>query len=380
MKGDITMAMILTTLKSILSLLLSTIIFYTSSLTGLWTEQIKSVQSVEEVTEDFYTMNYTYDYNLDEILDKGIGSTAGLILYGLYNSLGKDVKDKISGLTNNFGCTTFNSVNSEGEYLFSRNYDYMESPSMLVWTNPENGYASVSNVSLYFLLYSRENGFLPEDELTSMLTLLTPYIPVDGMNEKGLSIGVLELETDPTFQMTGKPSLTTTTMIRAVLDKAATVEEAIEIFRKYDMHDLYFDGCTYHYHIADAKGKSVVIEYVDGEINLIYPEKKMGNAVDYVAAANYYLTEGVDDPDGLGYDRVETVYNALNKSKGITSEKKAMEILRSTSVQDLDMNGYVCSTLWSVVYNTRDLTFDVCVNNDYNTVYSFDLRNPQIIK
>ena len=374
------MAMILTFLRRLISMVLSALIVWGSSVTGLWTQQLKSIKTINQVTEDFYTMDYTYDYDIDELLERGAGSTVGLVLYGLYNTLGEDAKNTIAGLSNNFGCTTFNSINSEGEYLFSRNYDYMESPGMLVWTHPENGYASVSNVSLYFLLYSRERGFLPEDEFTSMLTTLVPYIPVDGMNEKGLSIGVLELEKDPTFQITGRPALTTTTMVRAVLDKAATVEEAIEIFNTYDMRDLYFDGCTYHYHVTDAYGKSVVIEYVDGEMSLVYPEEKPGAMTDYIAAANYFLTEGVDDPLGLGYDRVETVYNALDKSKGLTSESEAMNILEDASVRYLDMNGYICSTLWSVVYNTHDLTFDVCVNNDYDNVYSFSIDEPQVLK
>ena len=64
------------------------------------------------------------------------------------------------------------------------------------------------------------------------------------MNEKGLSIGVLEVEKHPTFQMTKKTNLTTTAIIRAVLDKAATVEEAIAIFEKYDMRDPLIVDCT----------------------------------------------------------------------------------------------------------------------------------------
>lgn len=372
------MAMVLSIIKSFFTMIFSTVLVFYSSVTGLWTNQLESIRSVEKVTEDFYTMDYTYDYDIDELLERGLNSTVGLMLYGAYNTMGESVKNRIAALTPNFGCTTFNSVNSEGEYLFSRNYDYMESPGMLVWTHPKDGYASVSNVSLYFLLYSRDRGFLPEDEFASLFTLLAPYIPVDGMNEKGLSVGVLELENDPTFQISDKKALTTTTMVRAVLDKAATVDEAIAIFNKYDMRDLYFDACTYHYQIADANGNSVVIEYVDGKINLIYPEKKIGNLTDYISAANYYLTPGVYDPNGLGYDRVETVYSALNASKGLTSENQAMNILESASVKDMDMNGYICSTLWSAVYNTHDLSIDICVNNNYSEVYRFSLDTPQL--
>ena len=350
----------------VLSSILSAIIIFVSSNFGVWTEQVKSVSSIKKVADGFYTMDYTYDYDIDEMLERGVPTTVGLIGYGLANTL-TDIKG--------FGCTTFNAVNEDNEYIFARNYDYMDSPYLLVWTHPKDGYASMSSVSLYFLLYQGQ--FMPEDEASGILTLLAPYIPVDGINEKGLSIGVLELEKDPVFQLTCKPDLTTTTMIRAVLDKAATVDEAIEIFESHDMHDLIFDECTYHYQIADASGKSAVIEYVDGKMNILYPEKKADNKTDYIIAANYFLTPGVDDPDGLGYERVATAKKALDASKGLVSEYDAMKILKSVSVKDEDMNGYICSTLWSAVYNTHDLTLNVCVHNNYDNQYMFSLDKPQ---
>ena len=134
--------------------------------------------------------------------------------------------------------------------------------------------------------------------LTSLLTLIAPYMPVDGMNEKGLSIGVLELETPETFQQTEKKDITTTAIIRTVLDHAADVDEAIEIFNSYDMHDLLGVGCTYHYQIADAKGKTAIVEYANGETTVLRPDET-GTLV----ATNFWLSEGVDDPDGAGHDR-----------------------------------------------------------------------------
>lgn len=348
---------------------MSAIMLFFSNTLGLWKEQNKSLSTVTEVSDGFYTMDYTYDYDIDEMLKYGIPSTVQLVLYGAANTM-FDIKG--------FGCTTFNAVNRSGEYIFARNYDYMDSPYLLIWTHPENGYASISSVSLYFLGFNDK--FRPINEAASLLTLLAPYIPVDGMNEKGLCVGVLELETDPTFQISSKPPLTTTTMVRAVLDKCATVDEAIKFFASHDMRDLAFDGCTYHYQLADAKGNTAVIEYVNGKMNVIYPKKHAANEVDYLVAANFYLTPGVDDPLGLGHDRAEKAELALIKSGGLVSEKKAMNILKSVSIKDEDMNGYICSTLWSAVFNTHDLTVDVCVFGDYNHTYSYSLNTPQKLR
>ena len=344
------------------------IVFLSGNL-GLWSEQVQSVQSVQKVADSFYTMDYTYDYDIDRLLECGVSNHVQLVLDGVSRSLFGSKR---------FGCTTFNAVNQDGEYLFARNYDYMDSPYLLVWTHPENGYASLSSVSLYFLLYN--DTFLPEDELTASLTLLAPYIPVDGMNEKGLSIGVLELETPPTFQVTTRPNLTTTAMIRAVLDKCATVDEAIEMFRTHDMRDLLLDACSYHYQIADAKGNTAVIEYANGKMQVLRPEKNKKNAVDSMVAANYHLIEGVRDPNGMGQERAEIVQKALDKTKNRMSEKQAMQVLQNVSMKDKNLHGYICSTLWSAVYNTKDLTLNVCVNNDYKHTYSFSLKKPQVVK
>ena len=73
------------------------------------------------------------------------------------------------------------------------------------------------------------------DESTKMklASLTAPYICLDGLNEKGVSIAVLTLDSDPVHQNTGKPAIATTLAIRLVLDRAASTEEAVELLRGY---------------------------------------------------------------------------------------------------------------------------------------------------
>lgn len=351
-------------MKSLVAILTSLVCLFSSS-TGLFAKQVESVSTIRKIDDSFYTMDYTFEYDIDEILRRGNPNTVELVLHGL-NTVLNGAKG--------FACTTFNSVTPSGDYLFSRNFDYMDASYLLLRTTPKNGYASISSVSLEFLGYF--GNMVPDSDLTGIMTLLAPYVPLDGINEKGLSIGVLELEKNPLFQISLKKDLTTTTVIRAVLDKAATVDEAIEIFRNHDIRDFLFGGCTYHYQIADASGKSVVIEYVDGKMNILEPIKAKENKVDYIAATNFYLTDGVYDPDGMGYDRYETVTEALKASKGVTTEKEAMKLLKAVSMKDKDLHGYICSTLWSVVYNCTDRTVNVVHYLDYDNVYSFSLSKP----
>jgi hypothetical protein len=209
------MESVLQVLIKIISVILATVMGLFSSITGVWTNQLDSLESITKVADNYYLMDYSYDYDLDTLLESETGNstTVGLVLYavadtflqlnpeaksvisdlGLYGEIdAKGISETLQmllGAFESFGCTTFNASTPSGDKIFARNYDYMDSPGMTVWTNPEDGYASVSTVSLYFLGYGE--GFLPESLLTSLLTLIAPYIPVDGMNEKGLSIGVL---------------------------------------------------------------------------------------------------------------------------------------------------------------------------------------------
>ena len=105
--------------------------------------------------------------------------------------------------------------------------------------------------------------------------LAAPYAPLDGMNDAGVSCGIymsyqgggVDEEGDevviPTNQDTDKPDLTSTTMLRLVLDYAGSVDEAVELISGYDLHDSA--NTSYHYMIADSTGKSAILrESVDG--------------------------------------------------------------------------------------------------------------------
>lgn len=68
-----------------------------------------------------------------------------------------------------------------GTYLF----DWQHRSSMLLYTQPPNGYASVSMVDLYYL------GFEGTQDIPwskRLLLLATPYATIDGMNECGVAI------------------------------------------------------------------------------------------------------------------------------------------------------------------------------------------------
>ncbi|MBY6269192.1 C45 family autoproteolytic acyltransferase/hydolase [Parageobacillus thermoglucosidasius] len=119
------------------------------------------------------------------------------------------------------GCTTLVQ-----DSYYVRNYDF--SPTIydarLVFVRPIDGYASV--------------GF--SQQIIGRL---------DGMNEKGLVIGLHFVN-----HMHNQEGFIATTIVRMILDQCASTEEAIELITKVP------HGFCYNYSITDFNGNSVIIE------------------------------------------------------------------------------------------------------------------------
>lgn len=337
-----------------------------------WTE-LSTIKNVEKVDDyGFFTMEYDRDYDLDDLLSTGVSSDQELIDY-IIADIFKGIPIKID--MSDYACTTFNAVTAEGEYIFGRNFDWEYSPSLMVWTEPDNGYASISMVNLGFLSYAED--YLPDNYFNRFLTLAAPYVPLDGINEAGLAIGVLYLETEPTNQVTDKVDLTTTSMIRLILDRAANISEAIALLQTYDMHDSA--GACYHYQIADASGASVIVEYINNEMKLIYPEHKDSNAVDFQMLTNFFITPDVSDID-LGTDRYQAVEQALTASNGVISKEAAMQLLHDVRLENyVEESGFIDDTQWSIVYDLTNRSMNICIGMNYQKVYSFAVDSPMQI-
>lgn len=254
------------------------------------------------------------------------------------------------------GCSTFAAETPEGDAIFGRNFDMYYSPALFVRTAPEDGYRSISMVNLSYIGFGEDK--LPTSLLDSLLTLAAPYVPLDGLNEKGLAVGVLLIDTEPTDQQTDKPDITTTTAIRLLLDRAATVDEALALLSQYDMH-ASANSC-YHFQIADASGRAVVVEYIGDTMNVVESPR----------ATNFLLTPG-DWDFGTGQDRFEALTAAMEAAEGILTEEEAMDLLEAVSQQPQPEKR--SSTQWSCVYNQNRGTVFIAMGMDYDHLYQFSI-------
>lgn len=323
---------------------------------------IKAANSIEKLENGLYSMEYNGDYGFDEFLARGGAASdsevakflASFLSHGFYK-MESDVQ------TGEFGCSTVCTRDEHGTVFFGRNYDWVECQTMIVHTVPKNGYESVSTCCLDFLGFS-EN-YAPDGSLMHRIqTQAAIYVPLDGMNEKGLVVADLMAgDNEETHQNTDKPDLTTTTAIRLLLDKAADVDEAIALLRQYGMNSSI--GAAHHLSIADATGKSVVVEYVDGE--MLVTETKV--------VTNHYLADC--EKRGVGSEQSHLRFDTLSAYTGPADELDVRDMLEAVAQKNYPQTegGYE-KTMWSIVYCPEGRCADFYFAENYEHNYGLLLQ------
>ena len=255
-----------------------------------------------------------------------------------------------------FGCSTICAVDEAGTVFFGRNYDWEECRAMLVHTKPKDGYESISTCCLDFLGFDER--YTPDGSMMERIqTLAAIYVPLDGMNEKGLVVADLMAgDNEKTYQQTGKPDLTTTTAIRLLLDKAASVDEAVELLRQYDMHSSI--GSAHHLSMADASGKSVAVEYVDGE--MLVTQTKV--------VTNHYLSDCAKQ--GVGSEQSHIRFDTLSAHTGPADAMDVRDMLESVAQKHYPQKEESCEkTMWSIVYCPEGRCADFYFAENYEHCY-----------
>lgn len=331
---------------------------------GVWTMFggfITAANSIEKLEDGLYSMEYEGDYGFDEFLaGGGAASDAALADYlisflsrGLYK-IESDVQ------TGEFGCSTICVEDEQGTVFFGRNFDWTECQTMIVHTKPKDGYESVSTCCLDFLGFGED--YAPDGSMMErMQTLAAIYVPMDGMNEKGLMVADLMAgDSEETHQRTDKPDLTTTTAIRLLLDRAADVDEAVTLLEQYDMNSSI--GAAHHFSIADASGRSVVVEYVGGE--MLVTETRV--------VTNHYLSDC--EKQGIGSGQSHIRFDTLCAYTGPAGKTEVRDMLKAVAQKNYPQTDeHLEKTMWSIVYCPEGRCADFYFAENYEHSYGLML-------
>ncbi len=316
-----------------------------------------------DVENGVYVIDYKEDYKLQQLLDEGGITTQDELAKYLIRILLKGLPIGIDYDVPSLACSSFIAGTPEGGRVFGRNLDNQETDLAVVKTAPKDGYRSVSVVNLSFLGYTKEH--TPAKLTDRIVAMGAPYFPLDGINEKGLAVGVLQLQAAATDQNTEKVDVDTTLAIRILLDRAANVEEAVALLRQYDMH-ASAGGC-YHFQLADATGKSVVVEYIGDEMVIVEPQDG------FLAATNFYLSEVPFDYEPQGMDRYDGMKETLTEKGCVLTAEEAMALLQKVALTGTapDAQGRSYSTQWSSVYDLTAPALTLCPDRNTEALYRF---------
>lgn len=310
----------------------------TPDLGGFSPDEYSTLSSLEKVDDyPFYVMNYSGDYN--------------------YPRINASIQQQLD-----FSCSLFAALGKTGDMFYGRNFDWDFSPSMLLFTEPSDGYASVSMVDLTFLDISpgvsKNLADLPLKDRTALLD--APALPFDGMNERGLAVGMAAVPDeyiDDASMDASRPTIGSIGIIRLVLDHAQNVEEAVKLFDSYNID--FSGGPPIHYLLADPSGKAILIEFYNGEM------KQLPNVDAWHMATNHLrcIAQGSG-----GCTRYRTLSQRLSSLGGELDPNLAMQLL-----SDVKQG----STQWSSVYDMTSGKIHIVIGNDYEHIYTFQLAVDQ---
>ncbi len=305
-----------------------------SPVEGLTGEQAATLRSVQKVDDyPLFTMQYK-------------GSYEAMVIQP------EQFADNVK-----WSCSLFAALGDPNGRLYGRNFDWSNSPAALVFTSPPDGYASASMVDLAYLFTAAEAWSLTELPLADRKPLLqAPLLPFDGMNDRGLVVGMAAVPTSAPPRDPAKRTLGSVRVIREMLDHASSVDEAVAVLSKYNI-DMQ-GGPPIHYLIADATGRAVLVELVKEKVTVIQSEGP------WHLATNFLRSDA--GGNGLGNCwRYDKIYQRLDESGGRMAPHNALDLLSDVSQS---------STQWSIVYGLSTGSITVAMGRQYGEPHTFHLE------
>jgi hypothetical protein len=256
-----------------------------------------------------------------------------------------------------WACSLFAALGDADNVLYGRNFDWEYSPAVLLFTDPPDGYASVSMVDIAYLGFggarASELTDLPLIERRALLD--APFLPFDGMNEHGLAVGMAAVPPGHMRPDPDKRTVGSLMVIREMLNHASNVDEAVAILQSYNID--FGGGPPIHYLIADLLGRSVLVEFYQGEMAIL------PNETPWHVATNFLRASAGESAQGLCW-RYDRINQRLTEAEGRITAQDAMGLLSQVSQE---------GTQWSIVYGMSAGDVHVTMGRQYDDVHTLHL-------
>ena len=299
---------------------------------------VKGAMSAEKLDDGMYYMEYKGDDGFKELMARGGCNDVSVLASYVMEFLSKGYfkPDSIDVPIKPVGCSTLTVKTPEDGVMMARNFDYPYGTALIMHTIPDEGYESITTFSTDFFGFGKN--YKPEGFRNQYMALTGLFLALDGLNEKGFAIAVLDAgDKVVTRQDTSKPDLTTTTAVQYLLKNAANIDEALALLKASDMNSD--PGSAYHFSMADATGRSVAVEYVENQ--MVVTESPF--------VTNHYLCEwkfqtGLHESD----HRHEKLMEQYDAAGGVMNADQLTEAIASVT-QLPEKGAIVGGTLWTMV-------------------------------
>jgi len=335
-------------------------------------DHVRTLRSLRRVPgTNAYVMDYYVDYHIDKIRSSGMDvdniedSLIGTFFPDLVASFARGLKlvyldEEITTVPTDLDrCSTIVVRTPTGKILFGRNFDWMNDACLILKIHDGGSVSSLAVIDIEYLNLNRDD--LTSTSLIERIPLLfTPYYLQDGMNRYGVAVADMSVDgVEPPYDP-AKPNVIHSTAMRLILDYAKTTDEAIDILKDYNIH---FVATTCHLMIADAKGKSAVVEFVGGDM------KVTRAAENWQVCTNHQISGRSEAENDESCVRYRGASDQLAKLSGEAGADEAMQIMASMSKDKW--------TMWTSVYDLSDRSFRFAYRQHFDKPYANDLESSE---
>ncbi|MBN1893903.1 linear amide C-N hydrolase [bacterium] len=284
-----------------------------------------------------YSMVFYGDYGFDGMLESGIASGG--------QCPGKE----------GWACSCFAALGSDSDPVFGRNFDWYGRSTLVLFTDPPGGFASVSLVDMQYL------GYGPDPDLESIESrealLDAPFWSFDGMNERGVAIAIMAVDQASAPHDARRKTIADIHLVRLILDHAGDTEEAVSLAGQFNIRT---GDPALHYLVSDPR-KAAVIEFVAGEMKVLW------NSAPWQVSTNFILSgdPALQDPSGSDCWRYRKLAEELDDADGRITMTEGMNLLSAVS-QEI--------TQWSAVYGLKTGLIRIAMGRNFDAGCEFILQ------